>query len=227
MSFGSFAWLWQILHVQSMIPYTPGKVFFIIYPLIPWIGIMTAGYLFGNLLQQEEGRRRKTLYRLGFGLIAGFILLRATNLYGDPGPWTAQGSFIRTLLSFIDTEKYPPSLLYTLMTLGPAIAVLPLLERWKGATADVVIVFGRVPMFYYILHIYVIHAVAILAALLTVGDASFLLSNVLPGTWPQAYGFSLGVVYLVWIGVVGLLYFPCRWFAGVKKRRKEAWLSYL
>jgi uncharacterized membrane protein len=226
-AFGQAAWLWQVLHVQSVLTYAPGKDFFIIYPLIPWVGIMAAGYLFGGLLRLEGSKRRKTLYVLGFGLIAGFVLLRATNVYGDPWPWTSQGSFHRTLLSFIDTEKYPPSLLYTLMTIGPAIAALPLLERWKGGLSGVVVVFGRVPLFYYMLHIYAIHGIAAIAALVTVGDASFMFSNEPPGTWTQAYGFPLGIVYLIWIGVVGVLYFPCRWFAGLKRRRKDVWLSYL
>jgi len=226
-SLGAFGWLWQILHVQSPITYAPGCVFFVIYPLIPWIGVMAAGYLFGGILRKDERERRKTLYRLGVGLIGAFIVIRVINLYGDPHPWAPQGDAVMTVLSFINTHKYPPSLLYVLMTLGPAIAVLPLLERWKGKVADFLTVFGRVPLFYYVLHIPLIHLVAVVAAYMTGINAGFLFSNSPPGSWNVEYGFSLGVVYLVWIAVILLLYLPCRWFADVKRRRKESWLSYL
>lgn len=226
-AFGPLAWLWEVLHVQSAVNYAPGSTFLVAYPLIPWIGVLGAGYLFGPLLLQEEARRRRSLWRLGGALIAAFAVLRAANLYGDPDPWTHHSDPLTTLLSFINTTKYPPSLLYLLMTLGPAIAALPLLERWKGGAARFVTVFGRVPLFYYVVHLLLIHGLAILAALLTVGDAGFLVTNAIPGSWPNAYGFGLGTVYLVWIAVVGVLYFPCRWFAGLKRRRKDPWLSYL
>jgi uncharacterized membrane protein len=225
--FGSLGWLWQVLHVQSPIEYAPGKVFLVIYPLIPWIGVMGAGFAFGSILQMEEKPRRRTLYRLGFGLIGLFVVLRALNVYGDPHPWTVQSTPIRTLLSFIDAHKYPPSLLYLLMTIGPAIAALPILERWKGRSADAIVVFGRVPLFYYVLHIPLIHLLAVLAALLAGQNLAALFGNGPPTMTDFAYGFSLKVVYGVWALVIVMLYFPCRWFAGVKRRRKEAWLSYL
>jgi uncharacterized membrane protein len=225
--FGSFGWLWRVLHVQSPVVYAPGRLFFVIYPLIPWIGVMAAGYVFGGVLAKSQEDRRRTLYRLGFGLIGGFLILRASNFYGDLYPWSAHETTLNTVLAFIDTHKYPPSLLYLMMTLGPAIAVLPLLERWRGRGAEVIIVFGRVPLFYYVLHIYLIHILAVAAAFLTVGDAGFLFSNELPGSWPNTYGFGLGIVYAVWIGAIALLYFPCKWFAGVKKRNRSPWLSYL
>jgi len=224
---GPFAWLWQVLHVQSAIEYAPGWNLFVAYPLIPWIGVMGAGYLFGRFLLQDEAPRRRSLVRLGLGMIAAFVVLRAVNVYGDPAPWTLQSGPLRTALSFINTWKYPPSLLYLLMTLGPAIAVLPLLERWKGGAARFITVFGRVPLFYYVLHLFLIHALAVAAAEITTGDAGFLFSNTFPGMGPDAYGFSLPVVYLVWVVVIGILYFPCRWFADLKRRRKDPWLSYL
>ncbi len=224
---GSFAWLWQVLHVQSPILYATNHVFFVAYPLVPWIGVMAAGYVFGEILQKEERPRRTALFRLGFSLIGGFVLLRALNVYGDPHPWSVQDSAVKTVLSFIDTHKYPPSLLYLMMTLGPAIAVLPVLERWKGRFAGFLTVFGRVPLFYYVVHLYLIHGLAVLAAWMTVNEISFLFSNVLWDQYPEAYGFNLGVVYLVWVTVILLLYLPCRWFADLKRRRKEPWLSYL
>lgn len=226
-SLGNLGWLWQVLHVQGPIAYAQDKVFLVVYPLIPWIGLMAAGYLFGQLLMKEERARRTALYRLGFSLIGAFFLLRAINLYGDPHPWSVQNSLLNTFFSFIDTHKYPPSLLYLLMTIGPAIAVLPLLERWRGRSAQFFIVFGRVPLFYYVLHLYLIHILALVAASFTVGDMGFLFSNLPWETWPASYGFGLGIVYLVWVAVILLLYIPCRWFADVKRRRREPWLSYL
>jgi uncharacterized membrane protein len=225
-SLGDLGWLWQVLHVQSKIEYATGHEFFVIYPLIPWIGVMAAGYLFGGVLQKEERSRHRASYGIGFGLIGGFILLRAINVYGDPHPWSVQDTPVKTALSFIDTHKYPPSLLYLMMTLGPAIAVLPLLERWKGKIGDFLTVFGRVPLFYYIMHIYLIHGLAVVAALLTVKDAGFLFTSTPWELWPP-YGFNLGIVYLVWVAVILILYLPCAWFAKLKRERKEAWLSYL
>jgi uncharacterized membrane protein len=226
-TFGAMGWLWQVLHVQGPIFYAADRVFAVFYPLIPWIGVMAAGYLFGQILQQEEKFRRRALYRLGGMLIAGFILLRTLNLYGDPHPWTMQDTPVKTMLSFLDTHKYPPSLLYLLMTIGPAIAVLPLLERWQNSFARFITVFGRVPLFYYVLHLFLIHTLALVAAYLTVGDITFLVSNMLPQQWPAAYGFHLGIVYLVWISVILILYIPCKWFARAKREHSSAWLSYL
>jgi uncharacterized membrane protein len=208
-------WVWSILHVAK----PP-----IIYPLIPWIGVMAAGYSFGPLLRDEAWRRR-WLPWLGVGLIAAFIALRATNLYGEPEPWVAQRSPLLTALAFLDATKYPPSLLYLLMTLGPALVGLALFERASGPVARFFIIFGRVPMFYYIVHIYLIHALALVVAMLTGFEPSRLL--VMFFQFPKEFGFSLPVVYLLWGAVVLVLYPVCRWFAALKARRKDAWLSYL
>ncbi len=224
---GWFAWVWQVLHVQSPITWSDANVFLIIYPLVPWIGVMGAGYLFGSIVLQEEGVRRRKMSTVGFILIAGFVFLRALNVYGDPHPWSVQDSPVKTLLSFLDTHKYPPSLLYLMMTLGPAIAILPLLERWEGKIASFVMVFGRVPLFYYILHLYLIHVLALIAARATVGRFGFLLSNTPFENFPANYGFSLGIVYAVWIGVILLLYIPCKAFARVKRQSRNPFLSYL
>ena len=225
-SFGSFAWLWQMLHVQGVIRWGEGNVLFVIYPLIPWIGVMGAGYLFGSIVLQEEGVRRRQMYTIGFILIASFIFLRALNVYGDPHPWSVKDSPVKTFLSFLDTQKYPPSLLYLMMTLGPAIAILPFLERWEGKFANFITVFGRVPLFYYVVHLYLIHVLALIAARHTMGSFRFLVSNVPFEAFPPSYGFSLGVVYAIWIAVVLLLYIPCQWFAGVKRKSNNPLLSY-
>jgi len=226
-TFGSFAWVWQILHVQSPITWSDANVFLAMYPLIPWIGVMGAGYLFGSTVLQEEGVRRRKMYTVGFVLIAGFVFLRALNIYGDPHPWSVQDSPVKTFLSFLDTHKYPPSLLYLMMTLGPAIAILPWLERWDGKVASFITVFGRVPLFYYVLHLYVIHVLALVAARYTVGRFGFLLSNPPFENLPPDYGFSLGIVYAIWIGVILLLYVPCKAFARVKRESRNPLLSYL
>ena len=224
---GTFGWPWQIIHGGGIIIYAPHHYYVALYPLIPWIGVMAAGYAFGSLLVKEEKVRRKVLLRLGLGMILGFLLLRASNIYGDPNHWTFQKNSLYTMLSFIKCEKYPPSLLYLLMTLGPAIAALPLLEKLKGEFSSIVITYGRVPMFYYVIHIFLIHALAVVVAYFTVHQVGFLFSSDPPGLWEVPFGFGLGIVYLVWIAVVASLYLPCRWFAGLKRRKKNAWLSYL
>ena len=224
---GMFGWPWKIIHSGGIIIVPPNYVYIALYPLIPWIGVMAAGYGFGTLLLKDGGVRRKMLLTLGLGMILAFIVIRASNIYGDPQQWSPQRNFLFTVFSFIKCEKYPPSFLYLLMTLGPAIAILPALEKMKRWFANFFITFGRVPMFYYILHIYLIHVLAIVAAYFTVHDVGFLLSNEPPGTWETPFGFRLGIVYIVWFIVVMSLYPACRWFAGVKKRRKDVWLSYL
>jgi uncharacterized membrane protein len=208
-------WVWSILHV-SKLP--------IIYPLIPWIGVMAAGYVFGPLLRDEAWRRRWLVW-LGVGLTVAFIVLRATNLYGEPRPWVAQQSPLFTALAFLDATKYPPSLVYLLMTMGPALVGLALFERASGPIARFFIIFGRVPLFYYIAHLYLIHALAVVAGVLSGYEASRFL--VMFPWFPEDYGFGLPVVYGVWALVVLMLYPLSRWFAGLKARRKDTWLSYL
>ncbi len=224
-SLGPWGALWTILHVQAPIQLGGGRTLLVIYPLIPWIGVMAAGYAFGTLLLRPAPERRRLLLMLGGGLTLGFLALRAANVYGDPAPWTLQESAGRTVLSFLNTTKYPPSLQFLLMTLGPAIAVLPFLERLTGPAARAVTVFGRVPLFFYVLHLYLIHALVVIVGTLAGFDPQSFLR-----VWifnPEGWGYGLPVVYLVWAGVVLALYPACRWFAGVKARRRDVWLSYL
>ncbi len=224
-TFGSLGWLWGILHVSQPFQLSPHTVFFPIYPLIPWIGVMAAGYVFGSIMLYEPDRRKKTLLQLGTCLTALFVIIRGVNVYGDLVPWTAQKDAVFTVLSFINTTKYPPSLDYLLMTLGPSILALALFERAGGKMGQFFVTYGRVPMFYYIVHLYVIHALAIVAgAMQGFGISPFF--DVFLG-YPRAYGFGLAVVYMVWIGVVLALYPLCRWFGELKRRRKDVWLSYL
>jgi uncharacterized membrane protein len=215
--FGAGAWIWNILHVPAWGPIAKagGHAFVVVYPLIPWVGVIAAGYAFGGLYAWDAARRRRFLVRLGSGLSLLFLALRWANVYGDPHPWTPRKTAVLTAMDFLKCEKYPPSLLYLLMTLGPAILLLAFLERPPGAVGSKTVVYGRVPFFYYVLHIPLVHAMAIAALLLAFGPRA-----------PSA-GFGLPVIYLAWAAVVALLYVPCRWFAALKARRRNPWLSYL
>ncbi len=226
--FGAFGWLWQILHYGGSISYLPGYQFFAAYPLIPWIGVMAAGYSFGSILLKEEKKRRRILTLMGTGVIVLFFLLRLSNAYGDPDTWKEEKNFLFTFFSFIDVEKYPPSLLYLLITLGITILSLALLEKAKGFVTKFFITFGRVPMFYYLLHVPLIHGLAVLTAAIAGIDNSFMFNNSFPWFWPEGWGFSLPIVYAFWIGIVLMLYPLCVWFADVKKKHRDnKWLSYL
>ena len=220
-SVGQWGPLWTVLHVQE----TATPWLFAGYPLIPWIGVMALGYALADVYRWDAPRRRRFLLRLGTVVTLAFIVIRAINLYGDPEAWTTQRNFGLTIASFLNTWKYPPSLDYLLMTLGPMLIVLALLERAQGTFARWITVFGRVPMFYYILHLYLIHSLAIVLGLLQGGAKAL---EITPETGiPAWYGLPLYGTYLVWALVIVILYFPCRWFAAVKARRRDWWLSYI
>jgi uncharacterized membrane protein len=230
---GRAAWLWTILHEGGEVP-VPGRAeLFVGYPLVPWIGVMAAGYAFGALIQVVETARRATLFaRLGFGLIVAFVALRATNLYGDPRPWAPQESTLFTLFSFIDCDKYPPSLLYLLITLGLSFVLLAAFERWPPLRFKPLVVFGRVPLFFYLLHLPLLHLMAVQLELARGHGVSWLFQNPHPPVGsllfpPEGYGYGLPVVYALWATALVILYFPCRAFAALKERRRERWLSYL
>jgi uncharacterized membrane protein len=240
-SLGSFSGLWMVLHSPGLVSITPGMSFFVGYPLIPWIGVMAAGYAMGALLERSD--RRKWILGLGVALTLAFFVLRALNLYGNGeastsfflpstvGPWKVQPSLTLTIIGFFDTLKYPPSLDYLLMTLGPALIVLACLD---GVAAErglgrILLVFGRVPLFYYVLHILVIHAMAIFVGMLFHQSVSWLWHG---GFFlhppPAGYGHGLPFVYLMWCIALLILYFPCKWYMAFKNRHREwGWLSYL
>ncbi len=226
-AFGSLAWLWKILHTGGRVQVFEDYTLSAMYPLIPWIGVMAVGYAFGAILLRGTSVRRRALWWLGGGITAAFVLLRLLNIYGDPHPWERHDRVIFTIMSFLNCDKYPPSLLFLLMTMGPAIASLALFEKGKGAIARFFITFGRVPLFFYVVHIFVLHALAVVAAYITIGGPDTLVGSVRPLELPEGYGFGLPVVYLVWIAVVLALYPACRWYAEVKRRSKSALLSYL
>jgi uncharacterized membrane protein len=197
---------------------------------------MAAGYAFGSILTMEPARRNRVCLALGLGATALFLLLRGFNLYGDPRPWSATtpgpdgAPPMPALLAFLNTTKYPASLSFLLMTLGPTIALIPVLDRARGALARWITVFGRVPFFYYVLHIPLIHALALVVSQIRLGAANpWLFTNHPMGNppAPEGYTWSLGLLYVVWAVAIVLLYFPCRWFAALKARRNDWWLGYL
>lgn len=231
-SFGRFAPLWDILHQQAVFPFH-GALFLVAYPLIPWAAVMAAGFCLGNALLWDTERRRGFLIRLGLGLTIAFVVLRAWNHYGDPSRWAHQSTQLFTLLSFLNTSKYPPSLLFLLMTLGPALVALAYLEGRGFSSRNPLIVFGRVPFFFFLFHLALAHGFAVLLPAFRYGFHSFLLlpPPSLGGprqAFPPDYGFSLPIVYLVWIAVVAISYPICLWYANLKNRRRDLWwLSYL
>jgi uncharacterized membrane protein len=229
----SLGWLWKILHEgPSIIQLPAGHSIFVIYPLVPWIGVMSAGYCFGRVFDLESNERRRLLLRSGVALTATFFALRFINMYGDPSPWSGQSTASMTVLSFLRVSKYPPSLLFLLATLGPSLVALSLLERVRVGEGNPMLVFGRVPLFYYVVHWYAIHLTALGLAWMRYGRFDFLFEfppSLLPPptAYPDGYGYDLWVIYLVWAFIVTALYPLCRWFAGVKARNRSAWLSYL
>ena len=214
---GGASWVWRVLHEPGLVPIGDGVNLYVLYPLIPWVGVMAAGYLLGPVMQLEERARQRLLFGLGAAITLGFIVLRATNLYGDPDPWTVQESWLSTVLSFLNCEKYPPSLLYLMMTLGPALMLLASFEHARGTFARLLATFGQVPFFYYVVHIYLIHALAVATAFATSGGL----------TSTPAIGLSLPGIYFVWLLVLILLFPICRWFAELKERGSGWWWSYL
>ena len=223
---------WALLHDQNFFTWNERNVL-VGYPIIPWIGIMALGFCFGSLYTPafSAEKRKKILLMIGGCAILLFILIRFLNTYGDPSPWSPQRSAFYTFLSFIKVTKYPPSLLYALITLGPAILFLAFTENIKGRIPKVISVYGRVPMFYYVLHIFIIHVSTMVAAELFTNFSweVWILKEPLWFTQSlKGYGFSLGTVYLVWLAIVIGVYPLCKWYDRYKQSHKEKWwLSYL
>lgn len=234
---GAFAWLWTILHARGQIVLPLGIHQFVLFALIPLAAVMAAGYAFGQVYLFDRPRRRKIIALLGLALWIAFVVLRLTNLYGNPpagqggvsqGDWHLQPTLDKTVILFFDVEKYPPSLQYLLMTIGPSLVLLALLDRNEvSKIASVLLTFGRVPMFFYVLHLYVIHWLSIFVALLFGQPTRWLFHGAVFSDTPSGYGHDLPFVYGTWLLTVAILYFPCRWFADLKQRRRDWWLSYL
>jgi uncharacterized membrane protein len=233
--------LWKVLYLAFFAPPVQlganGPPLMVLYSLIPWIGVMAAGYAFGSLIATDAARRRRACLTIGLGAIGLFLVLRGFNLYGDPNPWSVPSGPspdgrppMPALFSFLNTNKYPASLDFLLMTLGPTIALLPLLENASGVVARWLTVFGRVPFFFYLLHIPLIHLLALIVSKVRLGEVSpWLFANhpMGSGPAPDGYRWSLPLLYLVWAVSVLILYWVCRWYEVLRTRRKAWWLGYL
>jgi uncharacterized membrane protein len=234
--------LWILLHQPFQffpIANDSSPILVVIYPLIPWVGVMAAGYAFGSIYQIDRELRRRLLLWLGMMVTWLFIFLRALDLYGDPVHWSKQASFVFTILSFLNTTKYPPSLQYLLMTLGPALLLLWWFEggregrqrtwSWLRRFRDALITFGRVPLFFYLLQWYVAHLIAVIVGMVAGQPVRWQFESPLDkfSHPPAGVGFNLWVVYVCWIIGVLLLYPFCKWFANLKANRRSWWLSYL
>jgi uncharacterized membrane protein len=224
--FGSFGFVWKILHEKGFIPMGNNGGLFVAYPILPWIGTMAAGFAFGQLYRFPFEQRIKSLLILGASCFGVFLILRGFNIYGDPNQWSVQNTWWKTIFNFVDCRKYPPSLLYLLMTIGPAFWVLAILEKINNKATDFFKVFGSVPFFYYLLHVPLIHLLAVATAYFGNYSSFSLFGQNLFAPNPN-WGFHLGIVYLVWVIVVAILYYPSRWFMKIKKKQKNWWLSYL
>jgi uncharacterized membrane protein len=224
---------WAMLHEQHFFFLSNNFGFMVGYPLLPWIGLISLGYCTGVFYTSsyDPSKRKRMLLGLGTGAILLFILLRCLNIYGDPHPWSVQKSPLFTFMSVLNVTKYPPSLLYVLMTLGPGLLFLALTERPLNGLASRIVLIGRVPMFFYLVHIYFIHLLALAGAAI----CGYPLSDMVLHTWVSAneqlrgYGFSLLVVYGVWIGVILLLYPLCKAYEQYKRtnQSRQWWLSYI
>lgn len=226
--------LWDLMRNGSFAFHQiiPGHQIVIIYPFVPWLGVMMLGYCLGKLYAKDYSAalRQKQLLRGGIGLLILFVMLRFLNFYGDPVPWISYDNLTQTILSFLNVDKYPPSLLFVCVTLGPALIFLSLFETINNKLTQAISVYGRVPFFYYVLHFYIIHLVCMVLFLNRGHELNEPL-NIVFGI-PFRYivvgeGYSLGVVYLLWILIVLVLYPLCKWFSDMKMQRKHWWLSYL
>lgn len=223
--------LWSVLHAPGVYFDDGRHMVFGSYPLIPWVGVTAAGFVLGRVYHWDRDRRRRFLWVTGAALTAAFLVLRVMNGYGDPAPWSVQDDAAFTVLSFLNTTKYPPSLLFLLMTLGPALLLLRAVDAgtpvWLRWTRTV----GQVPMFYFLAHFALIHGLAVLVSLVRYGTARYMVESPdlahFPISEPPGWPLPLWGVYLIWIGAVAALYPMCRWFAGVKRRRSDWWLRYL
>ena len=224
--------LWILTHQGGPLPLgaSSGPVGLVLYALIPWVGVMAAGYAFGKIYELDGERRRKLLVQIGAGCIVAFLVLRIANIYGDPARWAPQPTTAMTIASFFNVTKYPPSLLFLLMTIGPGLLALAAFEGWRAESRvkSFFATFGRVPLFYYMLQWIWAHGAAVVLALIAGKEVAYLfrgLPNMYEGAPPDA-GFSLGITWLVWLVGVFALYPLCKWYSGVKARRKDWWISY-
>lgn len=223
---------WDLMHHGHFTPYPAfgNHQFLIVYPFIPWVGIMGVGYWFGKYYTPSfaPAIRKRTGMMIGIASLALFLIIRYINLYGDPKPWSVQESNVLTWLSFLDITKYPPSLLFTLIMLGPAFLFLAFYEKADSSLAKALVIFGKVPFFYYLIHIYAIHLLTLAVFFITGHTLAEATHPDTPFLFrPKTFGYGLPMVYLIWLAMVTCLYFPCRWFNRIRSTKKSVWWSYL
>jgi uncharacterized membrane protein len=225
--------LGYLVHQVGGFPFA-GHVFITPYPLVPWVAVMALGFCFGRVLELPAEERQRIMLRLGVGVVIAFLVVRGINHYGDGEPWSWGDTAVQTVLWFLNTSKYPPSLQFLLMTLGPALILLWAFDRRSFSRSNPLIVFGRVPLFYFVLHFIAAHLAAFVLAVITYGSSAFtfMIGPVpsmggRPQAFPPNFGWDLWVAYAVWIAIVIALYPLCRWFAAYKERNRSWWLSYL
>jgi uncharacterized membrane protein len=225
-SLGQLALLWGLIHQPHWQPLTDGLALLVIYPLVPWVGVMALGYAFGDLFKLAPSVRHRRMLWIGLACVVAFAILRSLNVYGEPNAWAPhERGPVYSFLSFLNTEKYPPSLLFLLMTLGPAILAIPVLEKARGPLSRLFVTFGRVPLFFYLIHIPVLHVLGFVW--LSTRYDRWMAWYGGQAQWPADYQARLLEIYLGWSVVTLGLYFVCRWFAEVKRRRSDWWLRYL
>lgn len=222
-AWGSFAWMWNVLHVPGFIF---GGQLLVAYPLVPWVAVMALGYVLADVFTWHAGQRNGFLVTCGASAVVLFLILRAVNGYGNPAPWSAQATQALTVASFFNVTKYPPSLQFLLMTLGPILLALAATNRARGRVARFFEVYGRVPLFFYVVHVFVVHALAVGLALIQGGVWMRVPVVHKPELIPEWYGVGLAGVYLAWAIVVALMYWPCRYWARVKSERGDWWIRY-
>jgi uncharacterized membrane protein len=225
--------VWNLVHQVSVFQ-VAGRTVIAPYTLVPWFAVMALGFCLGPIFSKSDGQRQRFFIGLGAGMTIAFVTVRALNVYGDPSPWSPQPSAMFTLLSFLNTTKYPPSLSFLLMTLGPALLLLGAFDTLSFARSNPLIVFGRVPLFYFVLHFYAAHAAAVLLAVFNYGGAawSFMFQPVPSmgapqSAFPPQFGYDLWVTYAAWSAIVASLYPLCAWFARYKEQHRSWWTSYL
>jgi uncharacterized membrane protein len=230
-SLGVWRPMWAFLHAPGILFSNAHSVVVVSYVLIPWVGVTALGYVLGQIYQGNGARRQRLLWGIGFSLTLGFVVLRWLNIYGDPVPWTTQRSALWTLIAFLNTNKYPPSLLFLLMTLGPTLLLLGAFENAVPRLLRPALIIGRVPLFFYILHFYLIHLLASAASYVRFGEVANTFRSPdlahFPFTQPPGWGAPLSVIYLLWIAVLVLMFPLCYWYAKLKGRRRDRWLSYV
>lgn len=224
---GDLAGIGRLLRWGGPVQGPWGSLFFVFYPVLPWVGVILLGFGLGPVLDRPPEERRHTLVVAGSAAVLGLVLLRSMGSYGDPVPFAAQDDATRTVIAFLNCSKYPPSLLFLLMTLGPALILLAVLDRKPGPLGRTLVVYGRVPLFFYVAHVYLIHGIALLATWIQTGTPYSPMVAAMTGSFPDGFGNGLGAVYLGWAFVVLALYPACRWYGEKKRQGRSPVWSYL